>query len=86
MKLEPIFKRNITYVTREDNDLEIQATTFGLQHEFAHISWLPAQHKAIYRIDDRVPTTTPGNGSYDQLLFRSTPRVAIELAGKTGIV
>lgn len=78
LKLDPLFKRNITYVTREDNDLEIQASTFGLEHEFADITWLPAQHKAVYRIDNRVPATTYGNGTYDYPGMRYTPRALLE--------
>ncbi|XP_021757035.1 probable L-gulonolactone oxidase 4 [Chenopodium quinoa] len=81
-KLEPLFKRNLTYMTREDHDLEVEALKFGLQNEFADIAWLPAEGKAIYRIDNRVPTTTPGNGVYDYLGFRSVPQALIESSRK----
>ncbi|KAJ8442908.1 hypothetical protein Cgig2_022274 [Carnegiea gigantea] len=72
LKLEPLFKRSITYVTKDDHDLGDEALMFGTQHEFADITWYPSQHKAVYRIDDRVPPLTPGNGLYDFSGFRST--------------
>ncbi|XP_010676589.2 LOW QUALITY PROTEIN: probable L-gulonolactone oxidase 4 [Beta vulgaris subsp. vulgaris] len=81
-KLEPLFKRSITYITRDDGDLEVQALKFGLQHEFADITWLPSQHKAIYRVDDRVPATTLGDGVYDYILFRSAPQELLESTRK----
>ena len=72
LKLEPLFKRSITYVRKDDHDLGDEALMFGTQHEFADITWYPSQHKAVYRVDDRVPPLTPGNGLYDFSGFRST--------------
>ncbi|KAI4328972.1 hypothetical protein L6164_021282 [Bauhinia variegata] len=72
LKLESRFKRSITYVTKNDSDLGDQVLTFGQQHEFADITWYPSQRKAKYRIDDRVPTNTSGNGLYNFIPFRST--------------
>ncbi|XP_061372900.1 probable L-gulonolactone oxidase 6 [Gastrolobium bilobum] len=78
LKLEPLFKRSITYLTKSDLDLGGQAAVFGQQHEFADIIWYPRQRKAVYRVDDRVPTNTSGSGIYDFIPFRSTP--SLELA------
>ncbi|KAL4376292.1 hypothetical protein GQ457_02G001430 [Hibiscus cannabinus] len=78
-KLQPLFKRSITYVTKDDNDLGDEAVTFGKLHEFADIIWYPSQRKAVYRIDDRVSTNASDNGLYDFLPFRSTPTKALEL-------
>ncbi|OMO64207.1 hypothetical protein CCACVL1_21953 [Corchorus capsularis] len=72
-KLEPLFKRSITYVTKDDNNLGDEAVSFGKQHEFADIFWYPSQRKAVYRIDDRVSSYASGNGLYDFTPFRSTP-------------
>ncbi|KAL9237589.1 hypothetical protein vseg_012118 [Gypsophila vaccaria] len=77
-KLQPLFKRNLTYITKVDSDLGNRALTFGQQHEFGDIVWLPSQRKAIYRIDDRVPVTTPGDGLYDFIPFRAIPQAVLE--------
>ncbi|KAK7275430.1 hypothetical protein RIF29_16547 [Crotalaria pallida] len=78
LKLEPMFKRSITYSTEDDSNLGDKAAAFGHEHEFADITWYPSQHKAVYRIDDRVPINTSGNGLYDFIPFRST--LSAELA------
>ncbi|CAL0315420.1 unnamed protein product [Lupinus luteus] len=78
LKLEPLFKRSITYLTKDDSDLGDKAAAFGHEHEFADITWYPSQHKAVYRVDDRVPFNTSGNGLYDFIPFR--PTSSIELA------
>ncbi|VVB03538.1 unnamed protein product [Arabis nemorensis] len=70
-KLQPMFKRSITYVMENDSDFGDQAVTFGKKHEFADFVWLPSQGKVVYRKDDRVPVNTSGNGLYDYLPFRS---------------
>ncbi|XP_044492579.1 probable L-gulonolactone oxidase 6 [Mangifera indica] len=79
LKLQPLFKRSITYLMKNDSDLGDEAVSFGRQHEFADINWYPSQRKAIYRIDDRVSSNTSGNGLYDYIPFRSTltPQLAI---------
>ncbi|KAL2345950.1 hypothetical protein Fmac_007235 [Flemingia macrophylla] len=83
LKLEPLFKRSITYLTQNDSDLGDQAVTFGQQHEFADIIWYPNQHKAVYRVDDRVPMNTSGSGVYDFIPFRSTPSLELALIRTT---
>ncbi|KAL2954806.1 hypothetical protein AAZX31_19G244600 [Glycine max] len=83
LKLEPLFKRSITYLTKNDSDLGDQAAAFGQQHEFADIIWYPNQHKAVYRVDDRVPMNTSGNGVYDFIPFRSTPSLELALIRTT---
>ncbi|XP_057980299.1 probable L-gulonolactone oxidase 6 isoform X1 [Malania oleifera] len=72
LKLEPMFKRSITYVTKNDSDLGDQVVAFGKQHEFADITWYPSQQKALYRVDDRVSSNISGNGLNDFIGFRST--------------
>ncbi|XP_028752299.1 probable L-gulonolactone oxidase 6 [Neltuma alba] len=78
LKLEPMFKRSITYLVKDDSELGGQVASFGRQHEFADITWYPSQHKAVYRVDDRVPIDVPGNGLYDFIPFR--PTASLELA------
>lgn len=83
-KLEPLFKRSITYVTENDSNLENQVITFGQEHEFADIIWYPTQHKAVYRVDDRVSIHTSGDAVYDFIPFRSTPATQLQLLRTTG--
>ncbi|XWS31985.1 hypothetical protein CRYUN_Cryun23aG0121700 [Craigia yunnanensis] len=82
-KLQPLFKRSITYVKKDDTDLGDEAMTFGKLHEFADILWYPSQQKAVYRIDDRVSSNTSGNGLYDFTPFRPTPSIALALVRTT---
>ncbi|KAH9617812.1 hypothetical protein KSS87_011485 [Heliosperma pusillum] len=77
-KLQPLFKRNLTFTSKSDSDLGDIALTFGEKHEFGDMVWLPSQRKVIYRIDDRVPVTTPGNGVYKFSPMRSVPRFVLE--------
>ncbi|KAL6004271.1 hypothetical protein ACLOJK_004818 [Asimina triloba] len=77
LKLEPLFKRSISYVEASDSDLGDKAVEFGHQHEFGDISWYPSQRKVVYRIDNRVSSDVPGNGVYDFIGFRPTPTAAL---------
>ncbi|KAF5177011.1 L-gulonolactone oxidase, partial [Thalictrum thalictroides] len=79
LKLQPMFKRSITYASKDDSDLGDQVTTFGQQHEFADISWYPSQHKAVYRTDDRVSSNVSGSGINDFIGFRPTLSLALAL-------
>ena len=63
LKLQPIFKRSISYLTKDDSDLGDQVATCGNQHEFADIIWYPSQCKAVYHINDHVSTNTYGEWS-----------------------
>lgn len=82
-KLQPIFKRSISYIKKNDTNLGDEAMNFGKQHEFADIFWYPSQRKAVYRVDDRVSSNTSGNGLYDFTPFRSTPSLALALIRST---
>ena len=73
LKLQPIFKRSISYLTKDDSDLGDQVATCGNQHEFADIIWYPSQCKAVYHIDDHVSTNTYGNGLYNLTSFHPIP-------------
>ncbi|KAJ0968765.1 hypothetical protein J5N97_021642 [Dioscorea zingiberensis] len=77
LKLDPIFKRSITYIESNDSDLAVNIVDFGKQYEFAHIYWFPGHKKAAYSVDFRVPTNTTGDGSID--LFESRPTPVLDL-------
>ncbi|XP_042519660.1 probable L-gulonolactone oxidase 6 isoform X2 [Macadamia integrifolia] len=79
LRLQPLFKRSITYLVKNDSDLGDQAAEFGHQHEFADIIWYPSQGKAVYRIDDRVSFNVSGNGHYDFIGFRPTLSLALAI-------
>ncbi|KAJ8533086.1 hypothetical protein K7X08_015975 [Anisodus acutangulus] len=79
LKLQPVFKRSITLLERNDSDLGDEAAKFGRQHEFADFTWYPSQRKVVYRIDDRVPANTPGNGLNDFIGFRSTSSLVLAI-------
>ncbi|KAK4267070.1 hypothetical protein QN277_023907 [Acacia crassicarpa] len=73
LQLEPLFKRRLTYLSKNDSDLEEELLRFGKEHEFGDVTWFPAQKKAFYRVDDRVPINQTGNGLNDPFALRSTP-------------
>ncbi|KAL1195207.1 putative L-gulonolactone oxidase 1 [Cardamine amara subsp. amara] len=78
-KLQPMFKRSLTYVMTDDTDFGDQAVNFGEKHEFADFIWLPSQGKVVYRIDDRVPANASGNGLFDFFPFRSQLSAALAI-------
>ncbi|KAJ0453220.1 putative oxidoreductase [Helianthus annuus] len=77
LKLQPLFKRSVTFLAKNDTDLSDQVIAFGRQHEFADITWYPSQKRVVYRIDDRVSSNVSGNGLWDHPGFRSTPSLAL---------
>ena len=79
-----MFKRSIRYVMKNDSDFGDQAVTFGKKHEFADFVWLPSQGKVVYRMDDRVPVNTSGNGLFDLLPFRSQLSTALAIIRSSG--
>ncbi|AES93614.2 D-arabinono-1,4-lactone oxidase-like protein [Medicago truncatula] len=84
LQLEPLFKRSLTYLTKNDSDLGDELITFGKKHEFADVTWYPSQQKVLYRIDDRVSSVnTFGNGLYDSIGLRSTPSSTLTLSRTT---
>jgi len=54
-------------VNRVDSNLAEQVAAWGYLHEFADILWLPQDGKVVYRQDDRVDVSVPGNGLNDGL-------------------
>ncbi|CAL4916122.1 unnamed protein product [Urochloa decumbens] len=77
LALEPMFKRSVTFVTRDDSDLAEKVTVWGRIHEFGDMTWLPYQHKVVYREDDRVDISTPGDGLNEFLGFRSYGKLGL---------
>ncbi|CAO2200178.1 unnamed protein product [Urochloa humidicola] len=76
-ELQPQFKRSVKFVTRDDKDMPAQLAVWGGLHEFGDVAWLPRQGKAIYREDNRVDTSTPGNGLNNYLGFRAQPTLGL---------
>ncbi|WCJ22496.1 D-arabinono-1 4-lactone oxidase family protein [Euphorbia peplus] len=65
LQLQPLFKRSITFMDKNDDDLADEAVHFGYKHEFADVVWYPSQHMAVYRIDDRHLSNDSTNGLTD---------------------
>lgn len=72
VELQPMFKRSITNMEKNDSDLENRILQFGMDHEFADVTWYPSQARVVYRMDDRVPLNSSGDGINDFIGFRST--------------
>ncbi|GJN03295.1 hypothetical protein PR202_ga20725 [Eleusine coracana subsp. coracana] len=79
--MQPLFKRSVTFVNRDELDLPAKIAVWGHLHEFGDIKWLPQEGKVIYRKDDRVDVSSPGNGLNSPLSFRSLPTSMI-VAGR----
>lgn len=45
LQLRPLFKRSVTFVTRDDSDIAQKLVVWGNLHEFGHVTWLPHQGK-----------------------------------------
>ncbi|OEL24033.1 L-gulonolactone oxidase 2 [Dichanthelium oligosanthes] len=80
LSLQPLFKRSVTFVTRNDTDLAEQVAIGGHLHEFGDITWLPHQGKVFYRKDDRVDVSTPGDRLNNYLFLRSYAKLGVMAA------
>eukprot|EP00253_Pinus_taeda_P000413 PITA_00413 len=83
LKLQPMFKRSITNIKKDDTYLEESILDFGRAHQFADLTWFPGQRAVIYRIDDRVSVDEAGNGINDFIGFRSVPTAGLAIARST---
>ncbi|TKW01727.1 hypothetical protein SEVIR_8G198100v4 [Setaria viridis] len=80
LALQPMFKRSVRFEEHDDSDLAERVVAFASEHEFADIVWYPGHRKAVYRVDDRVPVNTSGDGVNDFVGFGPTPTFVIETA------
>jgi FAD-dependent oxidoreductase len=80
LALQPLFKRSVTFVERDDSDFAAQVAVWGHLHEFGDMAWLPRRGKVIYRQDNRVDVLVPGNGLNDYLGFRASPMYGLTIA------
>ncbi|GLJ35327.1 hypothetical protein SUGI_0710680 [Cryptomeria japonica] len=69
-RVENMFKRSVALQLKSDYGLEYFAVAVARQHEFADVTWYPSLGRVIYRLDDRVSVSVPGDGSNLQILFR----------------
>jgi len=76
LALQPMFKRSVTFLTRDDSDMTEKVSVWGRLHEFGDMTWLPYQRKVVYRQDDRVDVATPGDAINDFLGFRAQAKLS----------
>ncbi|KAG0554152.1 hypothetical protein KC19_12G067300 [Ceratodon purpureus] len=62
LQVKPLFKRSVELVMEDDDDLEERIEAYSKEYEFGDVKWVPSLHKVIYRLEKRVPLSTPGNG------------------------
>uniref|UniRef100_A0A0E0GXX2 L-gulonolactone oxidase n=1 Tax=Oryza nivara TaxID=4536 RepID=A0A0E0GXX2_ORYNI len=77
LELQPLFKRSVAFLTRNDSDVADTVAAWGRLHEFGDVAWLPRRRVAVYREDDRVDVATPGDGRSDYPAFRPTPTLPL---------
>ncbi|GLJ25512.1 hypothetical protein SUGI_0488370 [Cryptomeria japonica] len=77
--LEPMYKRSISTMVKDDTNLENEAESFLRAHEFADINWIPSHGKAVYIPIDRLPVSVAGDGLNS--IFGSASR-AVEIEKK----
>lgn len=85
LKLEPMFKRALTYLKKNDSNLGEELVSFGKENEFGDVLWYPSQKKAVYRVDGRVSVNQVGNGLYDFVPFRPTLTAEVLALRATGL-
>ncbi|KAH9289791.1 hypothetical protein KI387_033908 [Taxus chinensis] len=68
-QVENMFKRSVVLDVKTDFGLEDLSVGFARKHEFGDITWYPSLGRVVYRIDDRVPVSVPGDGRNLQILF-----------------
>lgn len=83
LTVEPLFKRSVTLDIRDDDSLEDRVLDFARRYEFGDVRWYPSQHKVIYKMDTRVPVSSPGEGFNTR--FRASPAASIEAARTQGL-
>lgn len=81
LQIEPQFKRSVTHDLTSDEELETRLFETAKYQEFGDIRWFPSLGQIMYRADNRVPLSTPGDGAYD--LFRPAPAQPV-IAARAG--
>lgn len=84
LALEPQFKRSVKFVKRDDTDIAEKVAVWGGLHEFGDMVWFPGQRQVIYREDNRVNISTPGDGLNDYFGFRAQPTLSMVAARVIG--
>ena len=83
-QLEAMFKRSITNVYKNDFDIENTIVKFGLEHEFADLTWYPSHYKVVYRVDDRVSVNSSGDAVNDFIGFQPQSTALLATTRATG--
>ena len=59
-----------------DDKLERDIIPFAVNTSYGDVNWHPSMKEVIWRKDNAVPVSTPGNGGYALPIFGPTPDVA----------
>ena len=62
--------------TCRDDHLESDLIPFALNTSYGDVNWHPSMKEVIWRNDDVVPVSTPGDGTYTLPIFGPTPDMA----------
>lgn len=86
LQLQPLFKRHVTKIFESDSDLERRILGIAERYEFGDVEWFPSQHEVIYRLDYRVPLSTPGEAVNKYSTFQPIPGEVLEEIRRVGTV
>ncbi|XP_077210594.1 L-gulonolactone oxidase 2-like [Tasmannia lanceolata] len=78
LQLQPMFKRSVTNKVFPDTGFENTITNFGATTEYGELTWYPSQARVVYKVDFRVPVSTPGEGENDFIGFQPQPSLVVE--------
>ncbi len=68
------------------NDMGLEDTIIELAtaYEFGDVQWYPSQYTVVYRLDERVPSTTSGDGVFRYYGFQPILGAEIGAVRATG--
>jgi hypothetical protein len=64
--------------------LEDAIIELATAYEFGDVHWYPSQYTVVYRLDERVPLTSSGDGVFRYLGFQPIPGAQIGAVRATG--
>ena len=80
LQVEPQFKRSVTLevVHGDDGLTGAKVVDIAQRFQYGEIFWYPALRQIVYKYDNRVPVTTPGDGRNNFFGMQPQLRLAVE--------